>query len=110
VLADRAARQGPGRPRELHINDAGEAGERGAELMFEDAIRFGIRTEDGTPYVRTCRGTFEFASAEDAAGFIAERSRARLKSQLAVWESFGADLERWQGSRASETSAFPEGF
>lgn len=67
--------------------------------MFRDGINFGIDTNSGVPYVSTCRGTFEFESVENAAGFVAARSLARLTAYKGCWDTFEDDVERWHASR-----------
>jgi hypothetical protein len=75
--------------------------------MFADGVRFGVETETGAFYVTTCRGKFTFESAEDAAGFVAARTLARLSSYRVIWNSFDTDRETFGGQLAESDGDIP---
>ena len=70
--------------------------------MFDDSISFGVDTETGRPYARTCRGTYFFDSTLSAAGFVSARVLARLTAYQAIWDSFGEDLDQWHGDKSTQ--------
>ncbi len=75
--------------------------------MLHDSISFGISTDDGTAYVRTCRGEVKFETAEKAAAFAHARIGARLNAYLSIWTSFSGDLESHDGDlKADEMIPF----
>lgn len=75
--------------------------------MIEARITFGIGTEDGLPFVRTCRGLYVFETVGKAAQFVAARAVARLTADKAFWDSLAGDLESCNGlGKANEEIPF----
>jgi hypothetical protein len=67
--------------------------------MLNKGLSCGLITYDGTPYVKTCRGTVRFETLEQAANFAAARVLARLTAYKADWDSFDTDVEASGGQR-----------